>query len=140
MPDIAEKIIELRIATRRACMCEDSTKKKKNTLSLKSKILFNLSKKSLSPCELISSLQIAKANLTILTNQMVREGLIIKTKGTFDRREITYSITDEGREILKTKLDIIEKAFSTILTDEKDYNAAITKIDDVLSLLSFLAI
>lgn len=135
---ISEKIVELRIATRRACMCENTDKKKKNTLSLKTKILFLLKDKNLMPCDIISMLQIAKTNLAIMTSQMADEGLIHKIKSDFDKREITYEITDEGRAYLARRLDIIENAFKNILTDETEYESAVSKVDEVLSLLSFL--
>lgn len=47
MYELAEKIIELRLATRRACMCEGKGRSKKNTLSLKTKVLFLIGKNTL---------------------------------------------------------------------------------------------
>lgn len=76
---LSEKLVDLRIATRGATMCETACGKNKNTLSLKTKILFLLRNKSLQPIDLLTSLKLAKANLALLTTEMAKEGLIQKT-------------------------------------------------------------
>ena len=138
MDKIADKIIELRIATRRAAMCENSGGSNKNTLSLKSKFLFCLRDKKQSPYELMNSLQMGKTNLAILAKSMLGEGLIEKLAGGTDRRHIEFRITEAGREYLQKRLDTIEQAFKNILTDESEYSRAVEDIDTVLRLLSFL--
>ena len=79
MYDLAKGIIALRLATRRACMCEGKGQTKKNTLSLKTKVLFLIAE-GCSPRDIIACLMIAKTNLALLTRDMATEGLIVKTK------------------------------------------------------------
>lgn len=135
MDTLAQKIIELRLATRRACMCEGKGQSKKNTLSLKTKVMFLISK-GCCPKEIIQSLVIAKTNLALLTKDMAEDGLIVKTKGTLDRREVSYTLTEKGRAYLDERMSVIEEgAKSTLLTDD-DYNGAIELIERATRLLS----
>lgn len=107
---LSEKLVDLRIATRGATMCETACGKNKNTLSLKTKILFLLRNKSLQPIDLLTSLKLAKANLALLTTEMAKEGLIQKDKQNYDKRVVAFSITDKGREYLETRLSVIENS------------------------------
>ena len=82
--NISEYIVKLRIATRSATMCENVGGKNKNTLSLKTKILFLLKDKALSPSDIMSILHLSKTNLAILMNSMVSENLVSKIKNSLE--------------------------------------------------------
>lgn len=134
MYKLAEKIIELRLATRRACMCESAGSSNKNTLSLKTKVLY-LIYKDCSPKEIIEILCIAKTNLAMLTREMAEEGLIVKSRGTLDRREVNYELTEKGKNYLTDRFTAVEKGLPDPELNEEDYEAAIRLLDKASKLL-----
>lgn len=136
MTDIANKIIELRVALRRICMCE-SSEKGKSTLSLKTKVLF-LIEKGLSSKDIIATLNIAKTNLALITNSLAENGLITKRKKSRDRREKAYLLTDAGEDYLNECRENINSLFKSVITSDDDNDDACNKIDEVLNLLSFV--
>lgn len=135
---LSEKLVDLRIATRGATMCETACGKNKNTLSLKTKILFLLRNKSLQPIDLLTSLKLAKANLALLTTEMAKEGLIQKDKQNYDKRVVAFSITDKGREYLETRLSVIENSLKKAFPTAEEYNSATKALDAATDVLSFL--
>lgn len=135
--ELAEKLVELRIATRSATMCENVSGKNKNTLSLKTKILFLLKNDSLPPIDIMTTLHLAKTNLALLTGEMEREGLITKDKQLRDKRLVYYSITDKGKEYLNARLDIIESALKKAFHGD-EYDKAFKALSEAVAVLSFL--
>lgn len=133
---IAEKIFQLRIATRKACMCEKE-KNKKSTLSLKTKVLYCISRGE-SPKDICLSLLISAANLTIITRGLVRDGLITKGRASRDKRELCYALTDDGKTYLRVRLETVEKQFKNLFTTNKQYDEAMRKLDDALELFAFV--
>lgn len=136
MFDIADKIIELRLLTRRVCMCENS-EKGKNTMSLKTKILY-LIDKAFSTKDIIACLGIAKTNLALITTSLANDGLITKTQKSRDKREKSYALTVKGMDYLDERKEVINNAFKNVLTDEEDFESAVEKFDEILKLLSFV--
>ncbi len=134
---ISEKIIQLRIATRRATFYETPAGGK-NTLSLKSKILFLLKDKDLTPADIIAALGMAKTNLAILTSSMIEENLISKYRKQNDQRSVLYSIAPRGKEYINKLLDYIDSAFEKIIPDEESKSKYITEMSDIIDLISFL--
>lgn len=130
MHELAKSIIALRLSTRRACMCEGKGNTKKNTLSLKTKVLFLISE-GCGVKQIIASLFIAKTNLALLTRDMAEEGLIVKTKGSADRREVNFALTERGRAYLDERLAAIEEnvGFKDSPEAEKIIEAAIMLLD-----------
>lgn len=130
MHELAKSIIALRLSTRRACMCEGKGNTKKNTLSLKTKVLFLISE-GCGVKQIIASLFIAKTNLALLTRDMAEEGLIVKTKGSADRREVNFALTELGRAYLDERLASIEEnvGFKDSPEAEKIIEAAIMLLD-----------
>lgn len=130
MHELAKSIIALRLSTRRACMCEGKGNTKKNTLSLKTKVLFLISE-GCGVKQIIASLFIAKTNLALLTRDMAEEGLIVKTKGSADRREVNFALTELGRAYLDERLAAIEEnvGFKDSPEAEKIIEAAIMLLD-----------
>jgi len=133
--NLSEYVVKLRIATRSATMCENVSGKNKNTLSLKTKVLFLLKDKTLSPSDVMTLLHLSKTNLAILMNTMVEENLVIKTKNSSDKREITYKITEDGRQYLEQRLNIIESYAKSI---GEDYDKAVQTLKEALSVLEFI--
>ncbi len=127
MYELADNIIKLRLATRKVCMCEGDAKK--STISLKTKVLA-LIERGLSTREILLTLMIAKTNLALLTKEMAFEGLIEKSKGESDRREVRYSITKTGTEYLNERKKAIEESVSV-----SDRDKAIELINEATKLL-----
>lgn len=130
MHELAKSIIALRLSTRRACMCEGKGNTKKNTLSLKTKVLFLISE-GCGVKQIIASLFIAKTNLALLTRDMAEDGLIVKTKGSADRREVNFALTELGRAYLDERLAAIEEnvGFKDSPEAEKIIESAIMLLD-----------
>lgn len=137
MESIAEKLIKLRLATRRACRKKDGADKK-SVLSLCDKALFLLLGGPLPPDELTDALLIGKANLTHLAGKMISDGLIEKTRRGNDARCIRYAITQKGKDCIRKTLSSLDGEFRTVLTKESDYAAALDNMDEVIRILSFL--
>lgn len=135
--NLAEKLVELRIATRSATMCESMSGKTKNTLSLKTKILFLLKDNTLPPVDIMTTLHLAKTNLALLTSEMAQEGLITKNKQQYDKRVVYFSITEAGKEYLDARLKIIEAALIKAFPGE-EYDKAYKALDEAANVLSFL--
>lgn len=134
--NLADYIVRLRIATRAATLCESSVNgKSMNSITLKTKILYLLKESSLTPSDIMSILHLAKTNLAILANSMIKDGLMIKTHSAADKREIAYNITEKGIEYLNERLDVIENSASNI---DEDYDDACAKLADALNVLEFI--
>lgn len=80
---------------------------KKNSLTIKDKLLIFLYEKSLSPYELIKKLGLAKSNLALITSSLIKENLIIKKQDNVDKRNIIYFITEKGKERAVNILSLI---------------------------------
>jgi DNA-binding MarR family transcriptional regulator len=134
--DIADKIIDLRLNTRRVCMCEGE-KNKKSTITLKTKVLF-LIEQGNGTKDIILSLGIAKTNLALLTSSLSDEGLIVKKQKIDDKREKSYALTEKGKQHLDNVREKINLAFKTVITTDEEFDEAEQKIDAVLDLMSFI--
>lgn len=135
MENLGEKLMELRIATRSACNCEQG---KGCFVTLREKVLFLVSRKPQSPPELMERLCMVKSNLALLCNKMVEDGAIVKVKNSEDKRVISYHITEKGERELQETLKLLENKFKGVFSDEKEYAAGVEKFDALLDLLSFL--
>lgn len=131
-------LIKLRIELEKLCDgfdAEDANKK--SNLTLKMKVLFCLSDcGELSPNYIISTLGIAKSNLTILCRSMLEEGLIASRKSETDKRNITYIITNKGEKQLKGYLNQVKLDNISLFKNEKHIKSLEKKITDTLKLLS----
>lgn len=136
--ELAQKIVELRIALRRICMCENGDKQ---LLNLKTKALFVIAQSDkVSPSQLMSTLKIVKPNLTALAKELEKEELIIRSHTLMDRRAILYSVTPKGRAYLDERMRRIGEVVSTAIETPKDAERIALNIDDLLSFLSFVSI
>ena len=138
MHELANRIVDLRLSLRRACMCENTDNNKKSTLSLKTKVLFLISRGA-NAKEITLTLCIAKTNLALITSSLIEDGFIVKSKNPKDKREIIFTATAKGKRYLSNCLDVIEQSFKNILTEKKEYADAVQKLDGVLEILSFLS-
>jgi len=109
-------LIESRILLAQICDGFSNNSSKDCTLSAKTKVLYLLENKDLSPAELIRGLCIAKSNLANLLKSLVKEELIISYKNSENHKNIYYRINDKGltelqkyKETLKTNLTEILK-------------------------------
>ena len=61
-----------------------------------------------SPKLLIKELVLAKSNLALIASDMISQGLIEKGKDEHNKKEIFYTITEKGNEMLTEKMKSIE--------------------------------
>lgn len=137
MEKIAETVIKLRMATRRACMCENVDGRKKSTLSLKTKVLYLLNA-GCSPKDVTLTLCIAKSNLAQITKGLIGEGYLLKSRGYGDKREARYALTGRGKKYLSDCMKVIEKEFASVFSDEESYKGASEKLVNALEVFSYL--
>lgn len=137
MKKISERVVDLRIATRRACMCENANNNKKSTLSLKTKVLYLIAH-DCGPKDIQLILCIAKTNLALIAATLVKEGYAVKSRAYDDRRHVRYAVTGKGRKYLACCLDNIEKSFKEAFPDKESYDDALKKLEDALDVFSFI--
>lgn len=101
----AKSIIELKLASDRIA---EGKGKGAGVFTVRYQILYLIaSKDKISPQELICELKMAKSNLALITKKMIKDGVISSFKEDGNRKQIYYSITDDGKKELKTKMDAI---------------------------------
>ena len=131
-------IIALRMELEKICDGFDTEDgNKKSNLTLKMKMLFLLSTHGeLSPNSLISSLGLAKSNLTILCRSLLEEGLIEVKKSETDKRTISYILTNKGEKQLKAYLNQLKVDNINLFKSERSVKALEKKLGEVLTLLN----
>ena len=101
----AKSIIELKLASDRIA---EGKGKGAGVFTVRYQILYLIaSKDKISPQELIYELKMAKSNLALITKKMIKDGVISSFKEDGNRKQIYYSITDQGKKELQTKMDSI---------------------------------
>ncbi len=101
----AKSIIELKLASDRI---SEGKGKGAGVFTVRYQILYLIaSKDKISPQELIYELKMAKSNLALITKKMIKDGVISSFKEDGNRKQIYYSITDQGKKELQTKMDAI---------------------------------
>lgn len=81
---------------------------------------------------------ISKPNITKLTDNLIKEGLIIRKKDPDDRRVIILDITPKGLEFTESKIcevsKKVEASFSSLTDDEvKKLNSLFLEINSIIS-------
>lgn len=98
---------------------------------IKHKVLHLISKKEkTTPTELIEVLNMARSNLAIICNNLVKQGFITKIKEPLNKKEIYYSITPQGTEELEKKFEKVEENLKKLRNKTK-----ITKLSKELEKL-----
>ncbi len=129
---ISDKIIELLLYTRKASETE------RGAFGLKERLLFCLRRRPLPPRELMEMLGMVKSNLALLARKCIGEGLIEKSRRSSDNRALVYELTDKGNEYIDGLLNQIESKLHTVLTTDKDRQAAEENLDAAIELLSYI--
>lgn len=102
----SRNIVELKLISDRIA---EGKGEKAGIFSNTYQILYILDRKEkVTPKELISELNMAKSNLAILAKKMIGDKLIESHKDKSNKREIFYTLTEIGREMLQEKLDNID--------------------------------
>lgn len=109
---------------------------KKINLTIKDKILILLNEKPHSPFELIKILSVAKTNLALICQDLIKDGLIRKEKDLIDKRNIIYSLTDVGRERAINIALNINKQINMKIEFKNNNEQINNKVKELLQLLS----
>lgn len=109
---------------------------RKINLTIKDKILILLNEKSLSPFELIKILSIAKTNLALVCQDLIKDGLIKKEKDLIDKRNIIYSLTEAGKERAVKIACSINKQINMRIEFKNNNEQINNKVKELLDLLS----
>ena len=127
----------LSLAVRLENLCEGFDQKNKSAvLTSKIKILLELSKKDfVTPSFLMEKVGIAKSNVAIICNSLVKEKLILKSRDDFDTREISYKITENGREVLEKYLSKAQKNFKGELAYKNNIRQVEQSVKDLMELV-----
>jgi DNA-binding MarR family transcriptional regulator len=65
--------------------------------------------------EMSGKLGVTLSTVTRILNILVRDGLISRNPGNMDRRQVTASLTEKGKDIAKKLIDCREKAIEGFL-------------------------
>ena len=128
----------LALAIRLENLCEGFDETNKSAvLTSKVKVLLELSKaERVTPNVLKNNVGLAKSNIAILCNSLVKEKLIEKNRDSFDTREISYSLTDEGKEFVNAYLLKARKNFEGQLAykdNMKEVNQAVKDLNELIN-------
>ena len=113
------------------CGYDDLYESKKINLTLKDKFLILLNERPLTPFNLISMLGIAKSNLTLISNSLLKENLIEKKKDEIDKRNIVYNITDKGKE----KVNKIVSKINVYLNNQQKFKNNAEEINKYIDII-----
>jgi len=128
-------VLSLTIRLENLCEGFDDTNKSA-VLTSKIKVLLVLSKVEFAtPNTLMINVGLAKSNLAILCNKLVKDELIVKTKDSFDAREIAFSITNEGKKVLNYYLAKAKKNFESQLAYKNNIKQVNQSVSDLLELV-----
>ena len=125
------------LSSRLQNLCEGFDETNKSALiTSKIKILLEISQKDvITPNLLKHKVGLAKSNVTIICNQLIKDDLISKTKDTFDSREILYSITKNGKEYLNKFLKQAQKNFENEIEYKNSTKQIYSSAEELLELV-----
>ena len=132
--DKIKEILALAVRLENLCEGFDVTTKSA-ALTSKIKVLLELSHADcVPPSTLQLKVGLAKSNLAILCNKLIEEKLVEKKRDELDGREISYSITEDGKKVLGSYLKKAQKNFERQLA----YKNNMKQIDESVKGLSEL--
>ena len=109
---------------------------KTSVLTSKVKVLLEIGNNgNLSPNKLKSKVGLAKSNLTLLCNSLIKDGLICKEKDKFDNRSIFYNLTKKGQSYLNEVLSQMKKNFEGELAYKNNQKQIDHAVKGLLSLI-----
>lgn len=125
------------LISRLQLLCEGFDEVNKSAvITSKVKILLEVSKqKDTSPNILKSKVGLAKSNLAILCNELVKEGMLTKTRDTIDNRAICYNITQSGQEWLDGVMAKIKKNFESELAYKNNMKQIENAVSELFELV-----
>lgn len=101
----AKSIIELKLASDRIAEGKGDGA---GIFTVKYQILYLIANRGkTSPQELIYELKMAKSNLALIANKMIKEGLIESRKEEGNKKQIYYYVTEKGKKELAVKMQAI---------------------------------
>lgn len=128
----SDAVIDLKILADRLA---EGVGKNAGIFSLKYQILYLVGRENIiSPRELIYRLGIAKSNLALACNTLVREGLLEKSQDEGNKKEIFYNITKKGSADLLEKSKPIELIAETS-KNEKLFFTRVRKLGEIVRLI-----
>lgn len=130
-----KEIVE--VISRLQILCEGfDDLNKSSVLTSKVKVLLEVSdKKDVSPNKLKSKVGLAKSNLTLLCNSLIKDDLLTKTRDKFDSRAICYNITQKGQEYLDGVLSQMKKNFEGELAYKNNIKQIETAVKNLQELI-----
>ncbi len=132
---IADDLIDLRILLQNICEGFSPTLSSKNLiLSHEIRILHCLSKKDCSSYELITTLGIAKSNLTNITKKMIEQRQIVSFKWANNSKNVYYRIDDAGKHKLDDFRSRLYQQYraSTVCADDQLISNKLTELIHIL--------
>lgn len=130
---LAEQILSINVGTRRLCKnCNGGA-----IISQKMRVLYLIRNEVRSPKDLIGDLCIAKPNLTILSRNMAKEGLLEKVHLNNDMRAVYYKITEKGKAELARMIDELNSSIIKELgLSEKEVQKCEKKLESTIEFLN----
>ncbi len=133
--DKIKNVLSLLIKLQNLCEGFDETNKSA-VLTSKIKILLELSNKQfISPSVISHKLGLAKSNVTLYCNSLVKDELICKKRDEIDTREISFYITNKGREELNLYLIKAKKNFERQIAYKNNSKQIYELTEDLLELV-----
>lgn len=91
-----------------------------NKFDIKFKVLHLIDRnEKATPNFLIEKLGMARSNLAIMCNKLNKTGLIAKNKEPLNKKEIYYTITDEGKKLLTENYEKAEQNIDKLRNKNK---------------------
>ncbi|MBO7508501.1 MAG: winged helix-turn-helix transcriptional regulator, partial [Clostridia bacterium] len=87
------------------------------------------------PSVIQENVGLAKSNITILCNNLIKEGLMTKTRDEFDTREIYFQLTESGKKCLDDFLFQANKNFTSELAYKNNESQIKAAVDDLMKLV-----
>ena len=121
----------IQLCTKLENYCEGFDENSKGELiSTKLRILIEIDEcNKISPCMLVEKIGLAKSNIALICNGMVKDNLLSKQKDEIDNRVVFYSLTDQGKKELNESLKKLEFNFERQLAYKKNMKEIENLID-----------
>lgn len=85
------------------------------------------------PSSMAHSLDVRRPSITAVVDGLVARGLVVREHDAEDRRQVTHSITEQGRHLLDIADSAVEERLCSIAASLKDNDRAASAIDGLAS-------